>query len=188
MKKAVAVFVVLAVAIAGYVGAGPHLVLSAIQRAAQEQDSVALRENIDFPAVRESMKEQMNYMFMKFMQNDLDENPFSGLALMMVPTMTDNIVSAMVTPSGVANLFRGKVPGPGPAGEFAGDDGRKIDFDNAERSFESASVYSVSIPADGGMHTKLILGRRGITWKLIDVRLPVDEIFASTQEPEAGGE
>ena len=60
MKKLIAIAAVALVLLAGYVVAGPYLVVHAITGAIEERDAPALAKHVDFPALRRNLGAQIS--------------------------------------------------------------------------------------------------------------------------------
>jgi hypothetical protein len=71
MKKIIWVAGVILALVVGYVAAGPYLTVSAIKTGIVENDSEKLSENIEFPTLRQNMKEQLNTKMMKNMATEM---------------------------------------------------------------------------------------------------------------------
>ena len=55
----VTVLVIVVVAVLGYGYASPYLALNRLKRAADERDAQTVSEYVDYPALRESLKDQI---------------------------------------------------------------------------------------------------------------------------------
>ena len=60
MRKSFWIIAPLLIAGMGYVAAGPLITISQIKSGIEEQDSEKLSDNIDFPVLRQNMKDQFN--------------------------------------------------------------------------------------------------------------------------------
>ena len=60
MKKWLVLLGVCLLAIAAYVGSGPYRAIHAIREAVQAEDAAALSRQVDFPALRASLKAQLS--------------------------------------------------------------------------------------------------------------------------------
>ncbi|MDV6332345.1 DUF2939 domain-containing protein [Asticcacaulis sp. 201] len=98
------------VAIGGAYFASPYFAAKALADAAKAGNKDQLEALVDFPAVRDGLKSQLTAMLTAKMQNnpELKGNPFAGLGQMMVPTLTERAVDAMVTPEGIAAMATAK--------------------------------------------------------------------------------
>ena len=90
--------------------AWPYLTLWRFYSAIRAAKTETISDYIDFPSLRTSLKDQMNAFLLKEMVEDeeMTDNPFTGLAAAFLPKMVDSMVDAYVTPAGVAQLFESK--------------------------------------------------------------------------------
>lgn len=175
MKKVVwAVGVILALVL-GYVAAGPYLTVSAIKTGIVEQDSEKLSENIEFPTLRQNLKEQFNAAMMKNAATELKDNPFAALAAGLATKMVDGIVDSFVTPSGLAAIMEGKKPSKTVDIESATPAKKDELFKDARFSYDSTSKFSIWVPNDNGKEARFVLQREGLSWKLVNLIVPIDE-------------
>lgn len=165
-KVWIAAIATLILAIVGYTWIGPTLALNGIIKSANEHDTRRLRELVDFPALRENMKEQINAQVAQHMTEELKDNPFAAMFSGMANMMTDKVVDSFITPDGLLNLSR-----------FDTDHERKrtgvIDLlGRTECTFQSISRATITKndPADEDL--RLIFARNGISWKLVNIRIP----------------
>lgn len=171
------------VGIAGVVGlvvfwaVSPVLTGQAIIRAAERGDEVALERLVDFPALRESMKGELNDLLVAEMRNDprVVENGLGGLTTMLAPMFISGAVDTVVTPQGVAAMVTTAqapeadgTPAPEPA------DARDAPDLHKAWGYRSLDVFAVTLTdRDRPEHSlALLLERRGLfTWKLAAVDL-----------------
>ena len=159
-----------------YVAAAPYITVHQMKSAAERRDGDALSEHIEFPSVRQSLKDQMNAMYAKKIAEDKDlrGNPFAALGVAFAGMMVDKMVDAYVTPVGITQLMAGEKPRPGAAN----DDGSADRSDpgplsDASMSYESLDKFVVKVKGTDGGGAKFVLRRRGITWKLTDITIPL---------------
>lgn len=157
----------------GYAIASPFIAIENIKSAVNERDSEQLSDNIDFPVLRQNLKEQLNAYMMKEAGSDLQDNPFGVLAIGFASKLTDGIVDSFVTPSGLASLMEGKEPAKSV---YKSSNPKESDenelFRNARYTFDSFSKFSVWVPNNKGEEIRFVLGRSGIKWKLVNIILP----------------
>lgn len=188
MKKWLALFLVVVLAITGYVAAGPYLTMRAIKSALQEQDAGALSEQVDFPALRASLKAQLLDAMVREAGEDVQANPLGAFALTMATGLVNGTVEAMVTPIGLAGVMEGRKlwsntrdsfrrpatdaqGGPVPPPEPLRD---------ARYRYESLSRFTATVEDESGKPIVFVLRRDGLQWKLADIRLPLTD--AGTRE------
>lgn len=176
LRKAwIAVIVAFTLALIGYIWIGPTLTLNGIIKSANEQDTERLRELVDFPVLRENLKEQINAQVSQHMTEELKDNPFAAVFSGMANMMTDKVVDSLITPDGLLNLSR-----------FDTDKERKrtgvIDLlGRTECTFHSISRATITKNAPADEDLRLIFARNGLSWKLVNIRVP-DPIKAFSSE------
>lgn len=84
--------------------ASPLFAFGALKGALEAGDRDRLEQLIDFPSVKDGLKQDLNAAMMEQLTNDpeMKDNPFAGLGMALAPMMVDRMVDAMVTPAGLA--------------------------------------------------------------------------------------
>lgn len=167
---------VILLGLVGYVVAGPYLSLYQLRTAVEDQNSEKLSNNIDFPILRQNLKEQLSVRIIKHTMTELKDNPFSALAIGIASKMVDTMVDSFVTPAGLASMMEGEKPKLNDASGSSADSTRpkRKPFENANYSFESINRFSVRVPNDKGEEIRFILTRSGINWKLSNILIPLE--------------
>lgn len=180
MKKIILLAGVIILLVVGYVAAGPYLTVSAIKTGIVEKDSEKLSENIDFKALRQNLKDQLNVEILKNAATGMKGNPFAALAAGFATKMVDGMVDSFVTPSGLASVMEGKKLHKNQGKNNTDSSALKKDelFKNASFSYDSISKFSIYVPDQDGKETRFILKRDGLSWKLVNIMLP-KEAFKS---------
>lgn len=166
--------------IAIYVVAAPYITVYQMKSAAERHDGEALSEHVEFPSVRQSLKDQMNAMIVKKIAEDatIERNPFAALGAALAGMMVDKMVDAYVTPAGITQLMAGEKPQvqvkaqPRPQaaqGEEASGSTARTPFSEARMSYESLDKFVVRVKGNDGAEGKFVLRRRGFGWKLTDI-------------------
>jgi len=168
------VLAVVGVLVAIYLVAAPYITVLQIQSAAERNDGEALSEHIDFPSVRQSIKDQMNAVILKEMSEDkkVKKDAFAELGAAFAGVMIDRLVDSYVTPAGITQLMAGENPtleGDKPDSKS----GRKP-LSEASRSYESLSKFVVRVKGDTG-EGKFVLRRRGLGWKITEIIVPMEK-------------
>lgn len=153
-----------------YVAAMPYITIHQMKSAAETHDGEALSEHIEFPSVRQSLKDQMNAMFITKMaeNNELRGNPFAAVGTVFAEKMVDSMVNSVVTPTVVARLMSGEKTRAGQDLGRASSSGRKPLAD-ASMSYETLNKFVVAVKTDEGGEVKFVLRRRGLNWKLTEI-------------------
>ncbi|HEV3104462.1 MAG TPA: DUF2939 domain-containing protein [Trinickia sp.] len=96
--------------------ASPYLVLDRLKRAADARDVVTVNRYVDYPALRESIKEQVTELLRRRMETQATTHPFAALGALVGMALVDPLVDAYTTTDGVAALLDG-IPPRGEPGE-----------------------------------------------------------------------
>jgi len=181
MSKGKVALGVVAVLVVAYVAAAPYITVYQMKSAAESHDGEALSEHIDFPSVRQSLKDQMNAMFVKEMAQDkeMKDNPFAALGAAFVGMMGNKMVDAFVTPAGIAQMMAGEKPKPDPNNTSiqpatASEGAARKPWSDATMGYESLNKFVVKIKDEKGGESKFVLRREGIGWKLTQIIIPLD--------------
>jgi Protein of unknown function (DUF2939) len=177
MNKLVAGGICLIALLGGTYFGSPYYAAYNLRNAAIEGDKDKLEASVDFPAVRDGLKSQMSAAMMTQFQNDpkMKDNPFAGLAAVMMPTIIDKAIDAYVTPDGIAAMVQGK--------KLAGqaNQGTKSAVET-ESDYVGLDRFRVRIKNTDTQEAGLsmLFERRGFaTWKLIKMELPADMLKKS---------
>lgn len=155
-----------------YIAATPYITVRQMKAAAESRDGGALSEYIEFPSVRQSLKDQMNAMFLREMADDkMKDNPFAALGAAFAGAIVDKMVEAYVTPAGITELMAGERPKAAEPGKAGGNSAREV-LSDASMSYESWNKFVVNIRDESDWEGKLVLRRRGLGWKVTEIVLP----------------
>jgi hypothetical protein len=166
----VPLFALALVAAFGWVYFGPYLALKKLQAAAESGDIEAMNELVDFPALRTSVKENAKTAVSRELSNRTRLPGVGAIGGILAGRVVNPVVDLAVTPSGVAALTSGRLPGgrdddgakrPGVPKELK----RKLGYVGMGR-FEVRYVDRES----GDERIALIMRRYGLNWKLTGVR------------------
>lgn len=175
MKKALWIVLLPIIGLIGYVATGPFLTVQAIRSSLVDQDAEALARNVDFPVLRQNLKEQFNAQMMQKAGTDLKGNPFNRLAMGFASRMTDGLVDTLVTPAGLARLMEGKkLTQNRPVTPEERAERKEKLLKNARYTFDSIDRFSVWVQNDQGEELRLVLARDGLSWTLINLIVPMD--------------
>ena len=186
-RKKLLVGVIVAVVAVGAVAwaASPVLAGQALIRAAKAGDEEGLRRLVDFPSLRQSLKDEFNAELATRMRRDprLAESGLGGLGMILAPMLLSGAVDAVVTPEGVASMVRtGEAPDPTDrtAPKTAEEDGREADDgDDIHQSwgYRDLNTFAITLTRrdEPNQHLALLMERRGaFAWKLAAVDLQTD--------------
>lgn len=91
----------------------PILAARSLVQAAKTGDEQALERQVDFPAFRASLKDELSARMFAEMRKDDRLGGLSGLGMMLAPTLVSGAVDAFVTPQAISAMVQeGQRPSP----------------------------------------------------------------------------
>ena len=188
MKKWLALIIVILLGIAGWMAAGPFFTINAIRSAVREQDAAKLSQQVDFPALRTSLKQQVDDYVVRRAGADMQSSLLGSIALQLASGATDGIVDAMATPAGLAAVMEGRNFWDRMSGRrSSSEDGYataapRDPLEGAKYRYESPSRFTATVANADGDPVVFVLTRQGFSWKVTDVRLPLNAVDAPPQD------
>ncbi|MFM0637239.1 DUF2939 domain-containing protein [Paraburkholderia metrosideri] len=111
----VTLIVIVVIAALGFAYASPYMALNNLKRAADARDAQTVNEYVDFPALRESLKQQVTGLLLtRRLDAHGNGNPFAAIGAMIGVALIGPLVDAYATPDGVAALLNGMPPRGNP--------------------------------------------------------------------------
>jgi hypothetical protein len=146
--------------------------LNQLQDAARKCDNQAMNELVDFPALRESVKQNVSGAVAGV--TGRRQNPLGVLGGILAGAVAGPVVDAVVTPQGVSALVEGVRPGERHSSSGTRDGVRAPNL-KVKRGYEGMDLFVVHfVDKDNGRERMaLLLRRQGlIHWRLSGVRVP----------------
>ena len=177
MKKFLPWLVGLLVIFAIYLYASPYLVLNNIKNAAEQGDADKLSGYIDFPSVKQSMKDQVKAVMVKELASSKEQDGFEALGTMLGAAMVDPLIDGLVTPDGVALMLQGQkldfdlnndTPEDKPKSK-----NEDIDYKAAYLSFNRFKVQIIDAD-DPNESIDVIMHRDWLSWKVTRINFSLD--------------
>ncbi|SEQ51748.1 Protein of unknown function [Ectothiorhodospira magna] len=161
-------------ALAGGYFYAPYYTVSQMQAAVEANDPDRLARYVDFPALREDVRQSLNQMLARELAEFRRDNPFGNLGVAVAGALLKPLVDAVVSPTGVATIMEGHVPEP---------DGRTMGFTaqgetQVRMGYSGLHRFVVTLESDRDplQQMDLILVRQGaFSWKLAALRFPWSE-------------
>jgi hypothetical protein len=156
--------------------ASPWWTLHTLRSAAARHDGGAVAAQVDFPALRTSVKEQMQASLKRDMGNADGGNPFAAMGTGLAMALVNPLVDAVVTPAGVAAMVEhGKVsigkPHPEPEAAEPAPPADKPQMDKPHYALHYRGWNGFAVTADDG--GSFVFRRDGLwSWKLAGIELP----------------
>ncbi|MFM0062680.1 DUF2939 domain-containing protein [Paraburkholderia aspalathi] len=195
----VTLIVIVVIAALGFCYASPYMALNTLKRAADARDAQTVNEYVDFPALRESLKQQVTGLLTRRLDGQGNGNPLAAIGAMIGVALIGPLVDAYATPDGVAALLNGMPPrgnpgerppvpagagnppaapaaAPEPAPPAAGNNGNSATPPQPPQTtagYRGLNEFVVSYQHGAGdARYSAILRREGLfTWKLVAVNL-----------------
>ena len=187
MKKWIALLVVVLLALAGWIAAGPFLTVNAIREAVAEEDTVELARHVDFVSVRQGLRAQVEDAIARKAGVDAQDNPLGAFALGLANRAAGGIVDALATPAGIGAVLQGRGLLHRLIGGSVDPDDRFAHapppdpLRDATYRFESPSRFTATVLNADGDPVVFVLRRDGLRWKLTDIHLPLDALLAGSE-------
>jgi hypothetical protein len=154
----------------GYIATGPFLTLQGIKNGIESADMESLSDNVDFPVLRQNLKDQLNAQLSSTLTEDSDDWG-TKLASGFATLFTDKLVDNFVTPAGLSKLFSGEKINNGETPELSNMNNM---FNNMSFALRSHNRFHALVEGDNNKTVVLSLKREGLTWKLTNIILPLD--------------
>lgn len=180
MKKFVVPAILLLVVLVGigYVAASPFLALRAIQQGLEEHNADKVAHYVDFPTLRQNLKEQVGVAALAAASDTSKDAMFGNAFAALAPGFIGGLIDSYVTPSGLTQLMD----------QFSNQEASMNDqymlsetqdaLSKASYGFDSLSSFSVRVPHDEtGEEIKFVLLRSGFDWKLSNVEFPIEQLM-----------
>ena len=168
IAAAVAVIVIAATAYAS-----PYYALHQIKTALAERNAEALAEHVDFPALRTSVKAQLETSMARSIEATAGSgNPLAALGQSIASAMLGKMVDTMVSPAGVVALVNKSAVSP--QAETSADapaDGarKKADY---SAGYAGLNTFVVRAKDGNAQDGALVLQRHGVWgWKLSSIEI-----------------
>jgi hypothetical protein len=175
MKKWTILLLVALLAIGAWVAAGPWRTVHAIRAAIEADDSAALSAQVDFPALRASLKRQLADRLVRAAGAELQSNALGAFGITLAIGASSMAVDATVNPLGLAAMVQGRAVWRQVGRDFAPPDPAATTqrpFHDARYRYESPSRFTATVRDEQGRPLVFILTRQGLAWRLTDIRLP----------------
>lgn len=175
MKAWIALVFAVLLALAAWVAAGPWLTINAIGDAMQANDADALAGQVDFPALRASLKHQLADRVVRAAGSEVQSSALGAFGITLATGATSLAVDATVNPVGLAALLEGRAVWRQVGNDFkpvAPDAPARDPFKGASYRYESLSRFTATMPDESGTPMVVVLTRQGLRWRLTEVRLP----------------
>ncbi len=151
--------------------ASPLLAARSLVQAAKTGNEQALERQVDFPAFRASLKDELSARMVAEMRKDDRLGGLSGLGMLLAPTLVSGAVDAFVTPQAIAVMVQ-EGQGPKPQSK---PESRKV---RQSWGYRDLDTFAVTLTRDDqpDEQVSLLMKRRNLFgWKLAGIDLSAPE-------------
>jgi hypothetical protein len=162
-------------AFAAFIASGPFRTMYAIRDAVRANDAAALSGQVDFPAVRASLKAQLSDRLVRSAGADLQSNLLAAIGIRVADSVIGASVDTMITPLGLGAIMEGRREWAHARDGFQAPSANAAQPDllrGAAYRFESPSRFTATVHDAQGSPAVFVVTRDGIHWRLSDIRLP----------------
>ena len=175
LKKITIAAAVAIVAIAATAYASPYYALHQIKAALAERNAEALAEHVDFPALRASVKTQLEASMERSIAATAgSDNPLAALGQSIASAMLGKMVDTMVSPAGVVALVNKSAVSPQADANTNAD----APADGAQKKagysagYAGLNTFVVRAKDGNAQEGALVLLRHGVWgWKLSSIEI-----------------
>jgi hypothetical protein len=156
----IALAVLLALAVGGWVWGSPYWTVSRLKTAVAARDLGAISAKVDYPAVRESLKAQLRAQLGRSETSGLE-----GLGAALAQRFADPLVDAAVTPEGMRSILAGAALAQAqPAGQPQAPPVRM--------QLRREALGRFVLAPENGEGPTVVFELQGLEWRVTGVRLP----------------
>ena len=154
--------------------ASPLLAARSLVQAAKAGDEKGLARQVDFPAFRASLKDELSERMVAEMRKDDRLGGLSGLGMMLAPTLVSGAVDAFVTPQAISVMVQeGRAPKPDVVPQPARAEPRR-DKVHQSWGYRGLNTFAVTLTREDqpDEQVSLLMQRQGLFgWKLAGIDL-----------------
>ena len=160
--------------------ASPLLAARSLVQAAKTGNEQALERQVDFPAFRASLKDELSARMVAEMRKDDRLGGLSGLGMLLAPTLVSGAVDAFVTPQAISAMVQeGEAPKPDLA-KVEPETGTRSESKKVRQSwgYRDLDTFAVTLTRDDqpDEQVSLLMKRRNLFgWKLAGIDLSAPE-------------
>jgi hypothetical protein len=177
LKKLLPWLAGLLVIFAIYLYASPYIALYNIKNAAEQKDADKLSGYIDFPSVKQSLKDQVKTAMVEDIAASDEQDGFEALGTMLAAAMIDPIIDGLVTPDGVALMLQGQKLDFDLSNDTSENKAKAknedIDYKAGYLSFNRFKVQIIDAD-DADESLDVIMHRDGLSWKVTRISFSLD--------------
>ncbi|MDY6468668.1 DUF2939 domain-containing protein [Acinetobacter faecalis] len=178
--------------ILGYLFFSPYIVLNKIKNSIQANNSEAISTYVDFPSVRQNLKDLVKQEIQKEQKNSnqLEKDPFAELGTQMAIVMIDKFIDAAITPENLPLVLKGQkiadlqLPNDLSKNKHNADSSKNV-F-NYETSYKSFNQFQIDIKDENSTSpsVSVVMTRNGLSWKITEIIPHDNKEKSNLSEPQ----
>lgn len=176
-KWGLALVVVALLATLGYVVAGPWIAINGIRKVAASGNVAELWRFVDFDQLRASVGPQLRERIARELLARVGAGERPQTLAEVTEMISKRPIDALASPEGIQHLLRNNILTPARSAANGGNAANPVrppsdPLKDAKTQFESASLFTATVPNANGKPLVFEFRRSGLTWKLTGLRLP----------------
>lgn len=182
-KFAISAAIIAAAAFGGFLYASPYIAAYNMEKAAEANDGKKLSTYIDFPALKESLKSNLNAAIVSQAADNHKDNPMGALGAVFASALINPMVDALVTPENLVTMMKGEKPDLQSSSKEKPNPTESTPDADMEMKYESFDEFSIAVKSKKGDDDPVvfILSRNNLFfWKLSGLRLSLPKKSPST--------
>lgn len=173
--------------VAGYIFSGPFRTLWGIHAAVEAKNEAQLERHIDFPAVRESLKGQIEAKIQREVAQQRDNLMMYALVSQLAPQATNSLVDEFLNMESIGTLMQtakkhheanarnqAEGMGEGLALDISIRESIELILAVFEFSYKDWNSFEIKVhePISEFSEAKIIFERSGLDWPIVAIELP----------------
>lgn len=151
-----------------YNASAPYHTITEIKLAIVNNNPEKLPEYIDFPVLRQNLKNQED-LIVDLNTTELNNIPSGLFAAGIIAAILEKQVDLLITPLGLASMLENRFKSKNHNCDIHELIDKDKLFQNAELHFNSIDSSEALVPYGANKELRLILQRSMLTWKLVNI-------------------
>jgi hypothetical protein len=171
--------ITIVIVISAYLYASPYLALKNLKSAAEQNDIETINQYIDYPSVRQSLKDQLSAYMLEDSKPE-KSNTLAKFGKMLANSMAEPLLDAVVTPTGIGLILQGKNLNPSHMSSNTPmtNDPQQAKEENTEYKLYYTSfnrfVIDVKSKQRHNQQVQVVMQREGLHWQIKQIIIPLD--------------
>ena len=185
LKKIILIALAVICLVFAYIAAGPYLTIRGIDNALKTRDIAALEKHVDFPKLRENVKQQVNDAIRAKApktSNSLIDGFISALTDSATDVVSPLLVETIATPRGVFSILDGHgvykhATGDGQILSSSDEQTTPVNMKELSTRFDGINRFTATTRPYAGKPLVFVLERQGLKWRLTNIQIDFSEQY-----------